>query len=259
MRTFDDFSLSTQVLKQFYTKKISISPTSENLRDILNEHHKLVVALNHGPILAPGVVNVAIADTFLKNGGANRTPMGIIWKHFYKVPGIKKVVAYITQVKEAYNLDEFVEQFVSHDYNDLMVMPEGENCCFGDGIEIQPYLSPRFVEIAIKANTPILIGVHHGTHVLASPLEVSSRYNRWLKKIMPDNSYKRLKDTQLVSLPKFTGGKVNVQWSFKLYQPTLNLTQFADNKEDRMHQLWQESDIIRKHMQKMIDDIQANL
>ncbi|OUS32418.1 hypothetical protein A9Q99_01125 [Gammaproteobacteria bacterium 45_16_T64] len=258
MRTVDDFALNTQILKRFYTKNISLSPHSENLREIFENNHKLVIALNHGPILAPGAVNVAIADLYLKHGGANRTPMGIIWKHFYKVPVIKKMVAYITQVEEAFNLDEFIDQFVEKDYNDLMVMPEGENCCFGDAITIQPFLSPRFIEIAVRAEVPILIAVHHGTHVLASPLEVSSKYNRWFKKVMPNNSYQRLKDTQTISLPKFGAGKIDIECSFKLYHPTLNHLNLAKNKEDRMQQLWHESDIIRAHMQSMMDEIQQS-
>jgi len=257
MRTFDDFALNTQILKHFYTKKISISPSSEDLRSILKENKKLVVALNHGPMLAPGAVNVAIADIFLKNGGADRTPMGIIWKHFYKVPVLKNFVAYITQVEEAFNLDEFIDQFINKDYNDLMVMPEGENCCFGNGINIQPFLSPRFIEIAIRAETPILISIHHGTHVLASPLDVLPKYNRWFKKIIPDNSYARLNDTQMISMPKFGAGKVDIEMSFKLYQPTLSIDQLADDKEERLSQLWEESTIIRTHMQQMMERVQS--
>ncbi len=254
MRSFEDFALSTQILKRLSLDNVIINECSDDLMDILRNNPKLVVALNHGPMLAPGYVNTAIADIFLKNGGAKRKPMGIIWKHFYKVPLLKNLVAYVTQVDQAYNLDEFIEQFVTREYNDLMVMPEGENCCFGDGINIEPFLSPRFVEIAVRAQVPVLLAVHHGTHVLARPIEVDKRTARWFKRVLPEKNYQRLKEAGLVSIPKLGRGKVHqLSWCFKLYHPKLAADQLADDKEARMAQLWEEANHIREIMQESVD------
>lgn len=260
MRTIDDFALSAQLLKKLYVKRVFISPSSDSLRAIFQAHPKLVVALNHGPMLAPGVVNTVISDIFLKQGGADRVPMGIIWKHFYKVPLLKNLVAYITQVEEAFGLDDFIQQFVEKPYNDLMVMPEGENCCFGDGVNIEPFLSPRFVEIAIRAKVPVLVAVHHGTHVLANPVEVSRLTTRIFKQMMPEKNYRRFRESGLLSLPRFTAGKVpKLGWSFKLYQPQLTESELAEDKAARLEQLWQEADAIRSQMQAMVEQLRQDV
>lgn len=252
MRTFGDYRIWNRLFKHALINNISVSSQSENLAAILLNHPKLVVAINHGPTIAPGIVNMALIDLFLKNGGADRTHIAVIWKYFYKVPVIRRMASYITQIDKAYTFDQFLKAFQQQQVNDLMVMPEGENCNFGNGIDIEPFLSPRFMEFAIRSNVPVLIAVHYGSQILQKSLPIHDqqmKYFKWL----PQKDYLRLAETKRLSIPKLPKHqKASIWYSFKLYQPQITADQLSNDDKERDRQLWHEAETVRQLMQTMV-------
>src|SRR3990167_9293390 len=159
MRNVEAFYSVMRFVKKAYVNEVVLHETSENLREIFQRYPQLVVAMNHGPMAGPLAGSIAMMDQYYKNGGGQRNPIIIAWRGFYQIPFVKHVIRYMSQVRTPPNLEGFSKKLTQGGFTDLFVMPEGENCSFGNGLDIEPFLSPRFVELALRVNTPILIAV----------------------------------------------------------------------------------------------------
>ena len=258
MKSIDDYSLITYLLKRFYTKNISVHPNSENLALILAQHPKLICAINHGTSAAPAPAFMGIFDNYLKNGGDRRKPLIIAWRGFYKVPVIKQLIAYFTQASHGMTASEFLEKMKGQGFTDLFVMPEGENCLFGDGDQIVPFLSPKFIELSVLLNIPILVTAHNGTEELCTPVSFSAaQLNRM--KWLPRRYLRVLESTQTFGIPHFTKHDIEkVGLYFRLYQPTLKAEDLSETEVDRREQLQKEADKVRAMMISMKQELDVN-
>lgn len=253
MRTVKEFANFSGFLRRSYVEKVTQFPASDDLTAILAKYPKLVVAMNHGPMAGPLAGSVGMMNQYYKFGGEERKPVVIAWRGFYKIPLIKHVVRFMSQVKNPPNLDGFVKRLTSGDATDIFVMPEGENCSFGNGLDIEPFLSPRFVELALKSGTPILIAVHVGSELWSNIVPVSDRLDPILR-YLPRKSYERIKDTGQVNVSLAALKRIpELKMYFKLYQPQMTLVDL--NKENSFELLKKESDQIRELMQAMVDEI----
>jgi len=257
MRTIDEFNFPVQLLKKLYINKIVVGKKSQDLSRILKKHPKLLVAVSHGPVVGALSGFASIVEQFQKNSGYNRKPFGIAWRGFYQIPGTKQLFSYMTQVKSGLNFDESINLLTESDFTDCFMMPEGELCLFGNGLDIQPFLSPRFIELAIKANIPVLVAAQKGAENWAWPVNVNEKYHslfNWL----PKNMKNGLKQSSLLNIPKPLYKKVNSLYvSFYLYQPTISEWDLSDDKEERKEQLWNEANRVRAKMQKMVNELVA--
>ncbi|MDX1692286.1 MAG: hypothetical protein R3208_00900 [Ketobacteraceae bacterium] len=253
MRTVREFAGFSGFLRRNYVARVSRHPGSDDLSRILATYPRLVVAMNHGPMAGPLAGSVGIMNQYYKSGGADRKPVIIAWRGFYKIPFIKHVVRYMSQVKTPPNLDGFVRRLTEGDATDLFVMPEGENCSFGNGLDIEPFLSPRFVELALKAGTPIMIAVHVGSERWSNIMPVSERLDPILK-YLPRKSYERIRESGQVNL-NLTGLKKlpELKMYFKLYHPAMTREDLARNDCEQL--LAREADRIRELMQTMVDEV----
>lgn len=253
MRTVEMFYSVMRFVKKAYTKQVVLHDSSENLRDILQRYPQLVVAMNHGPMAGPLAGSIAMMDQYYKNGGGRRTPIIIAWRGFYQIPFIKHVIRYMSQVRTPPNLDGFAKKLTQDGFTDLFVMPEGENCSFGNGLDIEPFLSPRFIELALRANTPILIAVFTGAEIWSNIIPVSDQLTPVLK-YLPKKTFERLQATRRVNVAPLRLQKIpKLQVSFRLYQPTLTVEDL--NAADSRIKLQNEADVVRAIMQEMVDMI----
>lgn len=253
MRTVKEFANFSGYLRKQYVEKVTQHPSSDDLEAILKKYPKLVVAMNHGPMLGPIAGSVGMMNQYYKYGGGERRPVVIAWRGFYKVPLIKYLVQYMSQVKNPPNLDGFAEKLISGKATDIYVMPEGENCSFGNGEDIEPFLSPRFVELALKAETPILIGVHIGSKKWSNIIPVNERLNPILK-YLPKKSYERIQETGQVNVSLYGLKKIpELQMSYKLYEPQMTLEDL--NGPNGQEMLQAESDKIKALMQQIVEDV----
>lgn len=257
MKSIKDFSLSAGALTKALAKKISFSPLSDDMSDILRKHPQLLVALNHGPMLGPLASTIVLNKLYMENGGGNRKPIVIMWRLFYQIPLFKHAIRYITQVDRGLNFDEFLAKMEHDGFTDLFVKPEGENCNYGDGLTIQPFLSPRFIEFSLRLNTPILVLVHQGSENWAKTLPVSKHLDPLLKKL-PKKSYERITETRLVSVPFLLKRLNELKVIYKLYQPSITAEDLDQNQDVRKAQLQHESDQVKALMQTMVDELKAS-
>ncbi|MFC3152275.1 hypothetical protein ACFOEK_14665 [Litoribrevibacter euphylliae] len=254
MKRFKDFSFVGKALTKVLTKKISFHPASDNMCEILSEHPQLVVALNHGPMLGPLATTIALNKLYSDNGGADRKPIAIMWRLFYQIPLYKYAIQYITQVDRGLNFDEFLAKMENEGFTDLLVKPEGENCNYGNGLDIEPFLSPRFIEFALRLNVPVLVMVHQGSEQWGKTLPVSSKLDPLLKKL-PKKSYDRIRETRLLNIPKLTRRLKELKVMYKLYQPDISLSDLPDDIEQRKVMIAQEAEKVRSLMQSMMDEL----
>jgi hypothetical protein len=253
MRSIEDFTPVTYLLKNFYSHSTEIHSESINLERVLSQYPKLICVANHGTAPAPFAAIPAILDQFMKSGGGQRKPLLVMWRGFYKVPLIRRLVQYITQIDHAMKASDFLYKLEHEGFTDLFVMPEGENCIFGDGDHINPFLTPKFIEIAIKLNIPVLVAVHNGTEKMAIPFHLNDRdvhLLRWL----PKDIHRRIRLQKMLSYPQFTKhGIEKLTILFQLYKPQLTEEGLSNNKEERYEQISKEAENVRHLMIEMKD------
>ena len=249
MRSLGDYQRATTLLKHFYISDVKISNHSDHLGEILEQHPQLIIVMNHGPMMGAIAGLIGLADTFQQRGGASRVPFGITWRNFYRLPISKQVLTFLTQLDHGVSFDEAMSLIQSKQFSDCVIMPEGALCNFGNGVKIVDFLSPRFIELAIRNQIPILLFVHQGSEDWAWPLSIDSRLLplfRWLPKHMADT----LKHTKTLSIPKLFKRKLDtLRVSFTLYTPRLTLNQLSSDKFERQQQLSGEAEQVKLGMQ----------
>lgn len=178
MRRIVDFSPVLASVLRTFVDRVTITNEPRALEDLLEEHPRALFVLNHGPAHMPIVPVAALGRALVEHGGGSRRCIGITFRGLYLVPGIRELARYLTQVEEPPSVDELIERSTREDFDDVLIMPEGHNCVFGDPGSIQPFTSPRFVELALRMGAPIVLAVHSGLEETA--IEVAAP-EEWLK------------------------------------------------------------------------------
>ena len=111
MKSISDFTPITHVLKKYYAKTVFVHPDSIDLADTLAANPKLICAVNHGSAPAPFAAVPAILDRYVRAGGGDRNPLIITWRGFYKVPLVRRLISFATQVDHAMKASDFMNKF----------------------------------------------------------------------------------------------------------------------------------------------------
>lgn len=69
----------------------------------------------------------------------------------------------LVQTTAETGVDDLVHKLTRDGFNDCGIMPEGEYSNVGNGIDIQPFRSHRFIEAAVRAEVPVLLLAHSAT------------------------------------------------------------------------------------------------
>ncbi|MBU6950473.1 hypothetical protein [Hahella sp. HN01] len=254
MRTIEELALANELMKWAYVKKLTLHPDSEDLSAILEQHPKLVVAMNHGPALGALAAAIALMHAYLRSGGEERVPFALTWRGYYQAPVLKQFFTMLTQVDRALSFNDVLRLMRASRYTDCLIMPEGENCSFGDGLNVQPFLSPRFIELSLRSRAPLLLCLHQGAESWAR----SVRIPPWLLgvgRLLPRNMEQRLRDSRMLSIPRFPRKLSNLNVMFRLYHPRLLEKDLSDDASIRTRQLWQEAwqihAVMQSHIEKM--------
>lgn len=219
------------------------------LKSIL-KNPRLVVVMNHSTAISWLPPVCLLTEKVCRAGGGRRTPRGIIDKFFYKHPILRTLAEYISQSDKPQTFDELLEDFQESDQTDLVVFPEGAMTFFGDLNEIQPFRSPRFVEIAIRAKAPILLAVHRGTEDWNFPFPIPADLIGLVQMVSPFFGQK-FSQEKSVNLPLKLKKVRRFRMRLKLYLPSLYEADLAENPHQRRVQMQEEADKIRELMQEM--------
>lgn len=229
-----------------------VDPEGADLRQVFATHPQLVLAFNHGPSAGPVLVVAGYLRAIEQAGAGERRHFGVTWKALYELPIIKHMARFITQMEEVLDTAGYVELLRDEVYNDFMVAPEGDHCIFGNGFDIQPFVSPGFVEIAVRAEVPILVVTHQGSEAWSAELmlgqDAVTSVGRWL----PDRWRKQLDRTGLLSVPWFPFTPIEAfKMRYDLYHPVVSIEQLdaAQSKAERLSLLSHDAEAVRAIMQ----------
>ncbi|MEK7357435.1 MAG: hypothetical protein AAB250_13365 [Bdellovibrionota bacterium] len=227
---------------------------------ILSENPRLVYAISHGAPLSWLPAAALLTAHAAARGGKERRPMGVMDRFFFSLPGLKHLAAHLTGSEKSLGFTELLESFNRGDGTDLIVFPEGSNCFFGDPAVLQPFRSPRYVEIAIEAGCPILVCAHRGSEGWGRSIEVDSEWLKsldYLPKIVFDFLEARLKKTGLFTLPLWPQPMEKFDMICELMPLSLTSADLSSDPDVRRSQILAESERVRAKMQALLDELDS--
>ncbi len=145
----------------------------KGLNSILSQHPKTITIFNHASPLSwfPAILSLSMSCYEL--GHDDRCPVGIMHRMFYKLPGLKQLASFITQLDDMTSSEEILKVLSVESAIDLVIFPEGSNCFFGLPEHIQDFRSIKFIELAYQAKVPILAVVHRGSEIWGKAIDIA--------------------------------------------------------------------------------------
>jgi len=230
------------------------------LAEILTEHPRLVVVFNHStPLSWLPAIALLTAHTCARGGGARR-PMGVMDRFFYSVPGLRAIAHQFTQSDRPLGFEELIAKFRSMEGTDIVIFPEGSNCFFGDPADVQPFRSPRFVELAVRSNTPILLCAHRGSEKWAHTVHVDPALTSavdLLPSLISNFLGKRLRETGVLAIPTIPTPVDHFEMLCELYEPTLKEADLDSDHEKARAQIAEEAARVHAKLESMLAEIDA--
>lgn len=217
---------------------------------------KLIVALNHATAVSWLPAISFLTMKAVEHGGGERLSVGVMDKFLFSNPLTLPLAEYITQSKTHRGFDELLTEMKDREQMDLVLFPEGARVFFGSIAEIQPFRSPRFIELSVRAQAPLLLAVHRGSEEwnmnLALPQEWGSLllpFSRFFGEGLLSHGALNL-PFRLRKIPRFS-------MATKLYTPALYESDLSGNPSERRNQLEEEAGRVREIMQEMWDSLPA--
>lgn len=257
MRRLADFEPVFTHLMHLMAKDTRLR-SSPPIGDLIAQHPRLMLAINHSSPLSWLPAICLLAVHFCARGGGRRKPLGVMDRFFYQVPLTRPLAEYFTQSDRPLSFFELAEHFLGLNDADLVIFPEGSNCFFGRPDEVQEFRSPRFIEIAIRAKCPILICVHKGSESWATNISVNSEfleYLDFLPKFAVDFAERRLRKTGLLTLPLLPKPMDLFEMKCELYHPQLTIEELSQDETQKYEQIRSESEKVRQRMKEMLREL----
>lgn len=225
------------------------------LSEVLKNNDRLVIVFNHSTPLswlpAAGLLLVHACA----RGGENRLPVAVMDRLFFEFPLFRSIAKFMTQSERPLSLYELHEHVDTMGFTDVVIFPEGSNCFFGHPDEIQEFRSPKFIELAVRANIPILVCAHRGSESWARAVRVESEWLSYLDllpKVAFDFLEKRLKQKGLFTLPLLPKPMELFQMHCELYKPEVSWEDLAHEPKIRYEQLCGEAEKVRLLMKSLL-------
>lgn len=253
MRKLDEYEPYLTTLLSLLAPQSSLT-SDPSLSEILENEKKLVVVLNHAAPLSWVPAIALLTREVCKAGGGERKPRGIMDQFFFQFAPLRPLAKYISQSEEFLNFDDLVEDFEDADQADLVIFPEGSNCFFGPSDQIQQFRSPRFIEIAVRANVPILVATHAGSESWGQIAKFPPTFSAVIP-FLPNWAQKGIKSKGLINVPNVPMPLEDFRMHCELYKPKLTYDQLSDDKHERKAQLEEEANEVRSFMETSLNHL----
>lgn len=252
MRKLSDYQPYMSALLRLLVESLEFK-AHDALSDVFR-NPRLVVAFNHSTPISWIPSICYLNEKVCEVDGGDRIPYGIVDRFFYAIPGLKLVAEHLTQSDHPLSFAELLEKFTTQERTDLIVFPEGAMTFFGDLSRIQPFRSPKFVELSIRARAPILLCVHRGTEDWNSQVPIPKDIVPYISRV--SSFFGRHMDKQpFINLPINLRRLQRLTMATKLYQPGLYESDLSGQGGERQEQIQAESEKIRGLMQEMYDEL----
>lgn len=224
------------------------------LKQIFARYPKVVHAISHAGSLGWLPPILALLRLALSEGGKDRKALGIFHRGLYKFAISRWILRVVFQSTEPPTFAKVIEAFRSGPVNDIALFPEGDNCVLGDVYEIRPFRSPKFIELAIAAEAPILVTVHRGAEEWGKDFYIPSWLLRWGRMIEP--AYVRpLMKNPVLNLPLRITRIPKFSLHCSLYFPRLSYDQLSSRPRERWFQLHEEAERVKALMVALLKDM----
>lgn len=226
-----------------------------DVHEVFRPEQKVVTILNHSTPLSWLPAICLLVQKICSGGGGTRVPVGVMDKFFFKVPFFKPVAEYLTQFEVFPSFEDIIRK-AEGGYTDVAIFPEGSNCFFGEGETIQPFRSPRFIELALKMRARIYLAVHRGSEDWALALDLKSK-NIPFQAYLPGWLNEKIKKGGFFVIPTVPKKIPHFRMVCDFYEPQIRLEDLSTKRSERMRQLWDEAERVRCRMQQMFDSLAA--
>jgi hypothetical protein len=224
------------------------------LKEVMNKYPKVVHAISHAGTLGWIPVVLGLLRVAIEAGGHKRRAFGVFHRGLYRFWVSRMLLRYLFESEEPPTFAKVIEAFRDQPVNDIAILPEGDNCIVGDVYEIRPFRSPKFVELALATNAPILITVHRGAEEWGRDFYIPSYLFPLIKRFQPAYLYPLYKNpvlnlpTRITHIPKFSMRSL-------LYMPRLSYEDLSSKPRERWFQLQSEAQRVRTLMQDLLQDM----
>lgn len=253
MRKLSELFLFFSPLLSQLAQRVSFDSRPE-LGAILKENPHLVLAVSHGsPLSWIPAVSLLTVEAVRAEGGS-RKPVGVVDRFFFEARVLRPLGRFLTQSDQSPGFESLLEKFRSDEASDLVIFPEGANSFFGDLSRIQPFRSPRFVELAVRAGVPILIVVHEGSEAWSKTLKLPDLLLQTVR-LFPRFARPRWFRDGKLNLPAALTRMEHFQMRCELYRPALKASELSENQAERRRQIGREAEKIRARMQELLEEL----
>ena len=230
-------------------------PPGISMGQLFDDNPRLIHCIQHGRLFSWLLVASVLTTEAIRAGGGRRTPLGVAHRVFDRIPLALPMLNRFIPNAGILGFEELVESFGRGPFTDLAVSPEGDNCNFGNGVDVEPFRSPRFVELALRCDAPLLLIVHNGTASWGHELKLSEG-NSALR-LLPYGVGERAIERGHVVLP-LVRRTPRFELKYALYHPTLRADELSEDPDERREQLWVEAHAVRQTMQRMVDSMKRS-
>ncbi len=253
MRTLVDYQEFLQALIKSFAERVEFKSQPE-IKKIIQENTRLVAVVNHATPLSWIPAMALLALKVIEVGGGHRIPRGIVDRWFYTNPFTKVLAEYLTQSDHPQSFEEIVESFGKAQNTDLVIFPEGAYTFFGAVHEVQQFRSNRFIEIAIRCETPILLVVHKGSEGWSLPLQLPSEWGNF---VLPFSKFfgEKLMKSEPLNVPMMPQKMENFRMHCELYTPSLKISDLSEDTEIKKQQLAAEGQKIKDMMNERLQTL----
>jgi len=212
---------------------------------------RMIVIMNHATPLSWIPAISLMTREFDNAGGGDRKPLGVADRWLFSNPITRPLAEYLTQSDRYLSFEELIDKFQNSERTDLALMPEGANTFFGNVYEVQKFRSPKFIEIAIRTESPILVVVHKGSEHWSLPIQFPLEI---AKLILPYSKFfgEKLMKSEALNLPVFLQKIPKFSMSCELYRPGLKPEDLSTDPSEKRQQLEIEGEKIRHRMNELL-------
>ena len=264
MVRFDEHDRLARALQRLCIGKVHFKDGFSWAEQFKAENRALIVA-NHGPIIGPAVWAMAVFPRIVDLGYGHLTYSAIAHPMIRNIPLFARMVGYEKRKGQRLRAADYIELFKSGRLNIVSVAPEGEFSVYGNGVDIQPFRSPRSLEIALEAGCRIILLVGQGFEKWQRNISIEAGWRKQLVRFLAlripfldkvDEA--ALGRARQLSVSGLFGRIPDFYVASEIYEPELTAAALARDREVRDEQLWREAGRMRRQMVRMLEDLRAD-
>lgn len=256
LRKLSDYETFTSKILNLVAKDTQFT-CRPALDQVLTQNKRLIVVFNHASPISWIPAPCLLTAHCVARGGGGRHPIAVMDRFFYSLPLLRNVAKFVSQSDRPLGFEQLVDHFETLDTADLVVFPEGSNCFFGDPSELQPFRSERFIEIAIRTKTPMLLCVHRGSEEWGRSFPVAGEWAERVSMPAPVKNFfrRRLKESGRITIPLWPKPMAKFKMLCEVYHPAnQELSLDLDRRREQIHQ---EAERVHEKMRSMLVEVDS--